>query len=66
MIIDIEAMKRGEVRKSKKKKFQSIEVVSEVFDPHLCCKSSNNSSKFNIDHLLNKSILKEIELKREQ
>ena len=61
MLIDIEALKQGKGLRKKKKNFRSIDVTSEVFDPHFCydkgC-SKSTSRKFNIDSLLTQTIMK--------
>ena len=71
-LIDIEAIKAGKAgvdgktgnRRKKgnqsksKNQYKSIEDPSEVYGPHLCCRKPSKNSIFNIDQLINDSLIK--------
>lgn len=56
MLIDIPSMKKASKNRVKKV-IQSIEVSSELSDPHFCCKKTKNN-RFHIDQLVNESVMK--------
>ena len=65
MLIDIPAMKAA-AKNRVKKPFKSIEVpAADISDTHFCCKPSKNN-RFHISQLVNETVMKEIEKKREK